>query len=876
MIYRFIDNEGTFALSDTRAAQDLYLPLTNRDGTFLSSISPVLAGDIKRDNDTFLTPPATIGDLKNNLMCRREFFLNIDGKIFRLSAYPNDAFCAGMLYQKITKRIRTLSVDIINFVPFDWAAEIMWIRIENRSQKPVTVTPTSFLPLYGRGEKNLRDHRHVTSLLNRIELRRYGTVLKPTMVFDEQGHHANRTRYFVLGYQDKRIPPQGQFPTLSVFCGTKGNIFKPEAVYTTIKPHRKPLAGFNGKEACAALRFSPKRLARGQTVDYILIMGIGETTKSIDQTFTRFNSISKVQTSLASTKKFWRDHVASLEFNCGDRNLDNWLRWVKLQPILRKLFGCSFLPHFDYGKGGRGWRDLWQDTLTLLLLEPQRATKAIIHNLRGVRVDGSNATIVSKDGQFISDRNKISRVWMDHGVWPFLTIKLCLEKTQDVDILFKKIPYFRDHQIMRAHDTDPQAQANSGYLRTKEKRIYKGTVLEHLLVQHLVQFFNVGRHNNVKLENADWNDGLDMAAEEGESIAFSCMYAYNLMHLARILETLKRKRTSIEVFGELAILFDTIKDSCNYVDYRQKQKRLKEYLEKTKYAISGKTVRLKTESVIADLNKKAYHILENVHTREYLAGGFFNGYYDNHSRRVEGRKGTDVRLMLTSQVFAIMSGAASDKQVARVWQNVKKYLYDKKRGGFRLNTDFKKIYPLLGRAFGFAYGEKENGAFFNHMIVMFAFALYERNFIKEGYFVLRSLAAMSMSPYARIYPQLPEYFDSSGRGKYSYLTGSASWFIFTLLHQVFGVKEKGNYLIIEPKLTKSDFRKNTISINIRLMNQQRITIAYTNRHKKYPVARLKAAYLGKDPLPCSADKVTIPLRLLKKKQPPPLVKLIFS
>ena len=30
--------------------------------------------------------------------------------------------------------------------------------------------------------------------------------------------------------------------------------------------------------------------------------------------------------------------------------------------------------------------------------------------------------------------------------------------------------------------------------------------------------------------------------------------------------------------------------------------------------------------------------------------------------------------------------------------------------------------------FGFAYGEKENGAVFSHMTVMFAYALYQRGF----------------------------------------------------------------------------------------------------------------------------------------------------
>ena len=41
------------------------------------------------------------------------------------------------------------------------------------------------------------------------------------------------------------------------------------------------------------------------------------------------------------------------------------------------------------------------------------------------------------------------------------------------------------------------------------------------------------------------------------------------------------------------------------------------------------------------------------------------------------------------------------------------YLYRPEIGGYRLNTDFGELKFNLGRMFGFAYGEKENGAVFS-------------------------------------------------------------------------------------------------------------------------------------------------------------------
>ena len=94
------------------------------------------------------------------------------------------------------------------------------------------------------------------------------------------------------------------------------------------------------------------------------------------------------------------------------------MKWVTLQPILRRIYGCSFLPHHDYGRGGRGWRDLWQDCLALLLMEPAQVRDLLWNNFGGVRVDGSNASIIgSEPGEFIADRNSLQEFgWiMVHG-----------------------------------------------------------------------------------------------------------------------------------------------------------------------------------------------------------------------------------------------------------------------------------------------------------------------------------------------------------------------------------------------------------------------------------------------------------------------------
>jgi cellobiose phosphorylase len=90
---------------------------------------------------------------------------------------------------------------------------------------------------------------------------------------------------------------------------------------------------------------------------------------------------------------------------------------------------------------------------------------------------------------------------------------------------------------------------------------------------------------------------------------------------------------------------------------------------------------------------------------------------------------------------------------------------------------------------------------------MFAYSLFKRGYAQEAWQVLQSIYEMAINTgVSKIYPCLPEYFNLEGRGMYSYLTGSASWFVLTILTEGFGLKGKDGDLLIEPKLSAEQFR----------------------------------------------------------------------
>ncbi|MFY9402375.1 MAG: cellobiose phosphorylase [Candidatus Omnitrophota bacterium] len=773
MSYKFTDNNGSFVWDGADKIRTLYLPLCNE--RIMSSITPDLRGDIKSGQDSFLLPPVSRIDLINSRFSRNFWVYFDKGKVWSATGVSKDIKTikedkfkleAGLLWQKVARENKRLRIrsQILSFVPSAGEPlEIMQVTLTNTSSKKISIIPTAAIPIYARGANNTRDHRHVTSLLQRIKLEKFGVVLKPTLSFDEAGHIPNKNYYFVLGWDEDGRAPQYIYPTQDGFCGDSGDLESPESILENKLPQN---TNIQGKESMGALRFREKTLMPNEKVSYIVVMGITKNYTDITRAISNFKSLKKVKASLEKTKLYWQKKAGTVKFFNKDKEFDNWLKWVNIQPFLRKIYGCSFLPDFDYGKGGRGWRDLWQDCLGLILSGSKEVRSILINNFSGIRPDGSNATIIGKNpGEFIADRNDIARVWMDHGVWPLLTTEFYIEEFNDLKVLFEKSGYFSDQHIFRSR------KINRAWKECK----YKGTILEHLILQNLTQFYNVGEHNYIRLEGADWNDGLDMAYEYGESIAFSCMYASNLKRLAELLRRLGGKR--VNLFSEMKELFKR----CGYGDIKAKQKILNDYFTRVSNGLSGKTVSIDCATLIKSLEEKADWMIKDIRRRAWIEEGFFNGYYDNKKARVEGKVKGKIRMMLQTQAFAILSGVATDEQIKRIIKNIEKYLFDKELGGYRLNTDFGREEHNLGRAFSFSYGDKENGAVFSHMVIIYAYALFSRGFKKEALKALCSLYNLSVdTKKSKIYPCLPEYFNSEGRGMYSYLTGSASWFLLTV------------------------------------------------------------------------------------------------
>ena len=842
---KFTDASGSFHMENAGCCEGMYFPVAGECG-MKSALTVDLSGDAKLDQNHFLSEPVSVENLHHNRGNRNFWCVLEDGRLWSAVGHSawqqacrytdkeeSVAMDAGYMWQSVCRKGEevSLTATITSFVPFQQNQEVHIVTIRNTGSESVTFRPVSAMPLYARSADNIRDHRHVTSLLHRITVHKGGIQVNPTFSFDERGHQLNDTIYFAYGMTEDGSGPEAYEPTVHGFIGERGNLEWPEALLRAGKGVQ-PGYRIDGQEALGGLYFAKRTLAPGEEASYILFLGVAHSQEEIEIALSEYHSLENALNELDRTKQYWKNKV-NITIHTADPVFDQFMNWVDFQPELRRIYGCSFLPHHDYGKGGRGWRDLWQDCLALLLMNPDGVRQMLLGNFGGVRLDGSNATIIGEHvGEFKADRNAIVRMWMDHGVWPYLTTKLYLDQTGDLEILTQQVSYFKDKFVKRAADIDTLWDEKECRQKDAEGVLYRGTVLEHLLLQNLTAFWEVGEHNHLRLRNADWNDALDMAAQRGESVAFSNAYAGNLLGLADLIEELDRRgQHEIVLLQEMEILLKD--EEALYEDAGQKRALLDQYMESCRHVVSGKQIAVDGLKLARSLRNKGHFIQEHIRKTEWIkdsrGNGWFNGYYDNQGRALEGERDGRPDMMLTSQVFAVMNGTADLEQTAQIAKSAKEYLYDEGCGGYRLNTDFGEIRTDMGRMFGFAYGEKENGAVFSHMTVMFANALYCRGFAKEGLEALMTLYRQAMNmEISHIYPGIPEYFGRDGRGLYHYLTGAASWYMLTVVTQMFGVQGKLGDLQLSPKLEPEQFdadKKASIRLHFR---DRRLQVVYEN------------------------------------------------
>ncbi|GIR12470.1 MAG: hypothetical protein CM15mP23_10450 [Cryomorphaceae bacterium] len=125
-----------------------------------------------------------------------------------------------------------------------------------------------------------------------------------------------------------------------------------------------------------------------------------------------YANIDYVNQKIDFTINYWKEKLNSVNVSTGNHNFDNWVKWIEYQVKCRQIFGNSYLPDYSYGRGGRGWRDLWQDLLSIFLVDPISAKEKLSIVLK---VSVLTALMLRLLESSLASLKQIEIIYLEHG-----------------------------------------------------------------------------------------------------------------------------------------------------------------------------------------------------------------------------------------------------------------------------------------------------------------------------------------------------------------------------------------------------------------------------------------------------------------------------
>ncbi|MEZ4814371.1 MAG: glucoamylase family protein [Bdellovibrionota bacterium] len=521
------------------------------------------------------------------------------------------------------------------------------------------------------------------------------------------------------------------------FIGRNGNLAKPAAMT------RDELAGISGAghDPCAALQ-SHFEIGPDEEKEIIFSLGQANSKEEAHELAIKYKSHALAKLTFKSVINFWDEALSSLQVKTPDESMNALLnKWLLYQTLSCRIWARSA---FYQSGGAYGFRDQLQDTLALLYSKPELAREHILRAAARQFPEGD----VQHWWHPPTGRGVRTRC-SDDLLWLAYVSSLYVKTTGDTSIFDEVIPFIEAPELTEGEDdsyTTPQVSEQKASLR------------EHC-IRAIDRSLKIGPHGLPLMGSCDWNDGMSLVGNKGtgESVWVSWFLHKTL---------------------ELFIPFCNSQDSIEKVDvYRKHMQKLKASTEEN--AWDGEWYR-----------------------RAYFDDGTPLGSHQNEECKIDS----------LTQSWAVLSGAGDKTRSRTAMQAVDKFLVNEKDELIKLFTPpFDKGALNPGYIKGYLPGVRENGGQYTHAAIwtLMAFAeLGDLNRAKELFSLINPINHASSSedvnkykvePYvvaADIYGMSPH----TGRGGWTWYTGSASWMYRAAIESILGFKIEANKLYLNSRL----------------------------------------------------------------------------
>jgi len=508
------------------------------------------------------------------------------------------------------------------------------------------------------------------------------------------------------------------------------------------------LGGLTGRfhDNCGAL-MRPVELGPGESAEVVFLLGQTAAVEDAHALIARLRAPGAVEAELENAKGAWRSFLDAVSVRTPDSALNAMVPASLYQSLSCRVWGRTATYQ---SSGAFGFRDQLQDCLALMDIRPELVRAHIIEASRHQFPEGD----VLHWWQPVSGRGVRTRFSDDRHWLPFVVADY-VRATGDLSVLDVETPYL---------EGPPVAEGREDLYLQPVPSLRVASVYEHCLAA--LRLSPEGAHGLPLIGGGDWNDGMNRVGigGQGESVWLAWFLDVTMRAFAEVCE-LRRDAESAAFLRERAASFVAATD---------------------RYAWDGAWYR--------------------------------RAYFDDGTP-LGTAQADECRIDAIAQAWSVLSGQGDQERARRAMESVESELVRWDDGIILLLTPpFDRIDHDPGYIKGYVPGVRENGGQYTHAALWVALAYARLGDGDEAVSLLNLINPVThtaerdaverykVEPYALaadVYAADPH----TGRGGWTWYTGSAAWFYRIAVREILGLKTVADgdvrSLEIDPCIPKS-------------------------------------------------------------------------
>ena len=521
------------------------------------------------------------------------------------------------------------------------------------------------------------------------------------------------------------------------FIGRNGNLGSPSAM------RRVRLSGRVGAgyDPCAAFQ-APLSLADGQERTVTFTLGATRGMSAAKSLAQRFRMNDSANLAIHEVWGYWSRTLGVIHVECPDASV-NFLAngWLIYQTLACRMWARS---GFYQSGGAFGFRDQLQDAMALVHAQPHLLREHLLRAAAHQFQEGDVQHWWHPPGG-----RGVRTHFSDDYLWLPLAICRYVSVTGDTSVLDERVPFLSARPLRHDEESNYDLPQISDDV---------GTLFEHG-VRAINRGLRFGEHGLPLMGCGDWNDGMNLVGQHGKGE--SVWLGFFLFHV-------------IEQFADLA------------------QQRNDTSLAQRYLAQAGQ-------------------LQENIERNGWDGNWYRRAYFDDGTP-LGSSQNEECQIDAISQSWSVLSGAGSKARTAIAMDSlINRLVRRDARLILLLDPPFDKSSLNPGYIKGYVPGVRENGGQYTHSAIwtVMAAAAREDNELAWELFSMinpvshastpESISKYRVEPYvvaADVYGIEPH----TGRGGWTWYTGSASWMYRLIIESLIGFHVQGNQLRINPCL----------------------------------------------------------------------------